>query len=193
MRVVNPTTLAALIAAVASLAAAGTSLWSSRQAAKSAATTAQASAQLTAELGDASKRQEWRRQYVLPVVEDVLTREKGVSKRLQDLGQQICEPENHSNRTPLIAEAESIRAEIERVRGAVVRLELTASPDVCMAAKDLLLDGLHQKYAKIRLCLDMDEYPPDKRIRRALDILSLPWKERAKLIEAMRSDLGLPD
>jgi len=76
MQTVNVTTLAALIAAVASLIAAGLSVWSATRSAKT-------SAQLTAQLADDSKRADWWRENVLPLVADLLATADALQETMQ--------------------------------------------------------------------------------------------------------------
>ena len=122
MRAVNLTTLAALIAAVASLIAAGLSVWSATRAAR-------ISAGLTAQLADNSKRQDWWRENVLPLVADLLA----TADALQDTMQVYMVPERPEMERLRVRFA--LRPILLKADNTVAQLELVASPAVHDAAQ----------------------------------------------------------
>jgi hypothetical protein len=154
MRAVNPTTLAAWIAAGAALLAAGVSL---------------VGVGMTARLSKGSKREEWRRDYILPIVGDILTLQEETVRALYP---------NLIMRAPRL---EQISSEFNGMLGdmltRVAALQLTASIAVYDAARGVLIGC--EKEIEGSPGKDHPEY----------DFLTT----RATLVDATRRDLGLPD
>jgi hypothetical protein len=150
---VNVTTLAAWIAAGAALLAAGVSL---------------VGVGMTARLSKGSKREEWRRDYILPIVGDILALQEEI------IGDLYPEPDY----VRITSEADLLRANgmLNDMLTKVSALQLTASSAVYAAARGVLIACQHE----------IEGLPSKENPEYFLTA-------RAVLVGAKRRDLGLPD
>jgi uncharacterized protein YnzC (UPF0291/DUF896 family) len=148
---------------------------------------------LTARLTGRSKRQEWRRDYVLPIVTEILFIEERLDsniKAVEELRRTVA-----ADQQEILSIGDQIARDIDELSRKVKELELTASASVSHTATELYRDidkesatALYQLGQPKPYSRDM--LPP--RPGAAAEAKEYRRKLRKDLIETMRRDMGLP-
>jgi hypothetical protein len=113
----NPTTLAAWIAAGAAIVAAVVSL---------------IGVGMTARLARGGKREEWRREYILPLVMELTDSILAFNRKMHELGLALMDG---ADQTEVVDEVDE---GLSQLRKLVIKLSLTASPELSEAAEGIV-------------------------------------------------------
>ncbi len=142
---------------------------------------------LAARLTGRSKLQEWRRDYVLPIVTEILF----IEERLDSNIEAVWKWDRSEADAPqeIVSTGHQIAKNIDELSRKVKELELTASSSVSYTATKLYRDiNRESATALYKLGLPHRSVPPP----RPGTVKESRGKLRRDLIESMRRDMGLP-